>query len=61
MINKLKPVSLDCAETVAHELIKMFNTIKTELSCFRKLEIEILCVIENLVKERLIPTKLFIT
>jgi len=42
MINKLKPISLDCAETVAHELKNMFHNVKTELCCFKKLEMEIL-------------------
>ena len=60
MINKLKPISLDCAETVAHELKRMFQSIKTQLSCFKKLELEIIDTIKELINERLSPKKVFI-
>lgn len=50
MINKLMPVSLDCAEAVAQEMRNLFNSIQIEeLNCFEELMIEIKKIISLLI------------
>lgn len=61
MIHKLKPVSLDCAESVASELTNLFHKIEvTELESFSNFKGSILMIIDKLIQDRLAPTKEFI-
>lgn len=61
MIHKLKPVSLDCAESVASELTNLFHKIEvTELESFGNFKSAILTIIDKLIQDRLSPTKEFI-
>lgn len=61
MIVKLKPVSLDCAESVAQELALLFQKVKVEeIEPFPELKGEINTIIGDLIHTRLAPTKAFI-
>jgi len=61
MIFKLRPVSVDCAESVAAELTSLFHKVEvTELESFSNFKTAILRIIDRLVQERLTPTKEFI-
>jgi hypothetical protein len=62
LIGKLKPVSLDCAESVAAELNKLFHKVDMEeLESFSTLKARILEIIDRLILSRLTPTKVFIS
>jgi hypothetical protein len=62
LISKLKPVSLDCAESVAAELNKLFHKVEVEdLNSFSTLKLRILEIIDQLIISRLSPTKVFIS
>ena len=61
MIYKLRPVSLDCAESVAVELNSLFHKVVVlELDSFTAFKNAILRIIDQLIHSRLIPTKEFI-
>lgn len=61
MIVKLKPVSLDCAESVAQELALLFQKVKVdEIEPFPELKGNINTIIGDLIHSRLSPTKIFI-
>ena len=61
MIVKLKPVSLDCAESVAQELAILFQKVKVEeIEPFPELKGSINTIIGDLIHSRLAPTKTFI-
>lgn len=61
MIVKLKPVSLDCAESVAQELAFLFQKVRVEeIEPFMELKKNIDTIIGDLIATRLIPTKHFI-
>ena len=61
LINKLMPVSLECADLVALELTSLFKKIDVELlSPFPELHKDIQQTIGQLISDRLEPTKKFI-
>ena len=62
LINKLLPISLECADDVAHELVSLFKKIENQQrSPFPVLNKEIQLVIEKLIQGKLEPTKEFIS
>ncbi len=61
MINKLKPVSLDCVDLVAQELFNLFHHVQSkDVENFVDLKLNILEIVDSLIKRRLDPTKDFI-
>lgn len=61
MIYKLRPVSLDCADSVAAELKNLFHKVEViELESFTIFKTAILNIVDNLIGSRLIPAKEFI-
>ena len=62
LIEKLKPIALDCAESVALELNKLFHKVEvSELGSFQVLKTRILEIIDQLILARLAPTKGFVS
>lgn len=62
LILKLKAASLDCAESVAIELNKLFHKVQVfELESFTDFKNSILQIIDKLITSRLLPTKEFIS